>query len=66
MHLNIPTLQERILSMTNEELEQLAHSEALCFADSSRLEGLILDQDRIRIELLAGYHIIQSKDKRTT
>jgi hypothetical protein len=52
--------------MTTQELEQLAHSEALCIADSSRLEGLILDQDRIRIELFTGYHIIQSKEKPTT
>ena len=51
--------------MSNEELEQLAKAEALAIADSSRLEGLILDQERIRIELLAGYHLIQSKEKPT-
>jgi hypothetical protein len=55
MHLNIPTLHERILSMTNEELEQLAQSEAFAMADSSRLEGLTLDHERIRTALLNGY-----------
>jgi hypothetical protein len=65
MHLNIPTLQERILTMTEAELEELAAGEALAMADSSRLEGLILDQELIRIELLAGYHLIQSKEKPT-
>ena len=52
--------------MTEAELEELAAGEALAMADSSRLEGLILDQERIRIELLAGYHLIQSKEKPTT
>jgi hypothetical protein len=65
MRLNIPTLLERILTMTGAELEELAAGEALAMADSSRLEGLILDQERIRIELLAGYHLIQSKEKPT-
>ncbi len=51
--------------MTETELEELAEGEALAMADSSRLEGLILDKERIRIELLAGYHLIQSKEKST-
>ena len=66
MNLNIPTLHERIRTMSDEELEQLAEGEALAIVDSSRLEGLVLDQERIRIELLAGYHIIKSKEKPTT
>ena len=62
MHLHAPTLLERIHTMTRGELEQLAESEALAMADSSRLEGLALDQDRIRIALLKGYReIIASK-----
>jgi hypothetical protein len=65
MRLNIPTLHERIRTMTETELEELAEGEALAMADSSRLEGLILDKERIRIELLAGYHLIQSKEKST-
>lgn len=58
MHLNAPTLLERIHTMTSGELEQLAESEALAMADSSRLEGLILDRERIRIALLDGYRKI--------
>jgi hypothetical protein len=60
MHLQIPTLHERILTMTDEELEELATGEALAIAESSKLEGLLLDQDRIRAELLTGYRIIQN------
>lgn len=55
-----PTVLERIPTMTTQELEDLAASEALAMADSSRLEGLLLDQERIRTELLAGYIRIQS------
>lgn len=66
MRLNIPTLHERILTMTKRELEQLAESEALAMADSSRIEGLELDQDRIRSELLTGYQLIRSKTKPST
>lgn len=62
MRLNIPTLHERILTMSNEELEQLAQSEALSIADSSRLEGLVLDQEYLRTGLLNGYkEIIRTK-----
>ena len=60
MHLNMPTLLERIHSMSAGELEQLATSEALAMVDSSRLEGLTLDQDRIREEQLSGYQLIRS------
>lgn len=65
MRLNIPALRKRILTMSNDELEQLAKSEALVMADSSRLESLPLDQDRIRSELLAGYLRIRYKSKPT-
>ncbi len=41
--------------MTDEELEELAAGEALAMADSSKLEGLVLDQERIRTALLEGY-----------
>jgi hypothetical protein len=60
MNLQSPTLHERILKMTDLELEELAESEALAMADSSRLEGLTLHQDKIRKELLAGYRAIRS------
>lgn len=47
--------------MTQQELEELATGEALSIADSSRLEGLVLDQERIRAKLLAGYRTIQAQ-----
>jgi|GEM_PF-5053711 len=47
--------------MSQMELETLAASEALAMADSSKLEGLVLDQERICKELLTGYQHIQSK-----
>lgn len=62
MDLQNPTLRERIAGMSDEELETLAASEALAMADSSRLEGLVLDQDRIRDELLAGYKEIRRQE----
>lgn len=46
--------------MTGQQLEELAYGESLAIADSSRIEGLILDQDRIRRELLAGYRFIRA------
>ena len=61
-----PTLPERILKMTPHELEELASGEALAIADSSRLEGLVLDQTRIRDELLNGYLFMLSQHTRTT
>lgn len=60
MRLNIPTMQERIAAMSDDELEKLATGEALAMADSSRLEGLLLDQNRIRIALLDGYRKIRA------
>jgi hypothetical protein len=60
MDLQIPTLHERILTMTDEELEDLATGESLAIAESSKLEGLVLDQDRIRAELLTGFRVIRN------
>lgn len=61
MKTNETALREKIQTMPEQELVQLAESEALAIADSSRLEGLTLDQERISRELLAGYQHIQSK-----
>lgn len=61
MILHVPTLHERIHSISDIELEELAASEALAMADSSKLEGLALDEEMIREELLAGYHAIRSR-----
>jgi len=55
MIINFPTLMERISGMSPLDLADLAKSEALAMADSSRLEGLMLDEERIRTELIAGY-----------
>jgi hypothetical protein len=63
--INIPTLLERIIGMTDLELENLATGEALAMADSSRLEGLVLDQERIRTGLLAGYFAIRDRIQTT-
>lgn len=46
--------------MSDHELGELAAGEALAMADSSKLEGLILDQERIRAELLTGYKRIRN------
>jgi len=55
MKLNNLTLRARIKTMSDSELRQLAAGEALAMADSSRMEGLVLDEHRIKEELLAGY-----------
>jgi hypothetical protein len=60
MRLHARTLLERILTMTTDELEQFAESEALAMADSSKLEGLVLDQEHIRMALLDGYRDIRT------
>ena len=62
MEINIPTLLERIPKMTDQELWELASGEALAIADSSKLEGLVLDQDKIRNELFAGYRVIRHRE----
>jgi hypothetical protein len=63
--INIPTLLERIIGMTDLELENLATGEALAMADSSRLEGLVLVQEKIRSGLLAGYFAIRDRIQAT-
>ena len=63
MDLNAPTLHERITTMSDSELEELAAGEALAMADSSKLSGLVLDKDRIRKELLEGYRKIREEAK---
>lgn len=55
----MPTLLDRIAGMTPCDLADLAKSEALAMADSSRIEGLMLDEERIRNELLTGYLAIR-------
>ena len=61
MNLQIPTLHERIIRMNDVELAELADGESVAIANSSKLEGLVLDQDMIRDELLAGYRIIRNR-----
>ena len=43
MNFQIPILHERILTMADEEIDELATGEALVIADSSKLEELELD-----------------------
>lgn len=47
--------------MSDVELAELATGEALAMADSSRIEGLILDEEAIRAGLLAGYRKIKAE-----
>jgi hypothetical protein len=61
INLQALTLQDRIKQMNDLELWELATSEALAMADSSLLEGLALDEERIREELLAGYRAIKAQ-----
>lgn len=64
MEINHPTLLERVVNMTDQELHELAEGESLAIANSSKLEGLVLDQDKIRDELLAGFHVIRNRRRR--
>ena len=57
------TLEEKILSIPEEELAAMAKGRALAYADSSRLEGLILDQDHLEAELLKGYRELRAQRK---
>ncbi|MEO0018798.1 MAG: hypothetical protein RLZZ522_2081 [Verrucomicrobiota bacterium] len=43
MGLNIPTTNDQIIAMSENELEQFAKGNALAWADSSRIEGLVID-----------------------
>lgn len=61
MELNHPTLLDRVINMTDQELRELANAESLSIANSSKLEGLELDQIRIHDQLLEGYRAIQNK-----
>jgi hypothetical protein len=61
MNLKIPTLHERIVRMSDSELAELADGESLAIANSSKLEGLVLDQDKIRADLLDGYRVIRNR-----
>lgn len=55
----LPTLQEQILSMSESELEAFAKSAAFADADSSRLEGLVLDHDNLAKRYLETYRQIR-------
>jgi hypothetical protein len=46
--------------MSDLELAELADGESLAISNSSKFEGLVLDQDKIRDELLAGYRVIRN------
>jgi hypothetical protein len=47
--------------MSDSELAELADGESLAIANSSKLEGLVLDQDKIRADLLDGYRVIRNR-----
>ena len=59
MEINNPTLHERLIKLTELELLELADGEAVAIAVSCAFEGLVLDQDRIRADLLEGFRVIR-------
>ena len=52
-----------ILAASEEELVTIAKGRALSWADSSRLEGLLLDESQLEIKLLTEYNQIRDKAK---
>lgn len=61
MEINNPTLLERVIKLTELELQELADGEAVAIAVSSAFEGLVLDQGKIRADLLDGYRFIRNR-----
>lgn len=64
MEINNPTLLDRVVNMTDQQLHELAEGESLAIASSSKLEGLVLDQVKIRDELLAGFRVIRNRRRK--
>lgn len=52
---DLPTIAEMVRKMTEEEVRAFVKGEALSIADSSRIEGLLLDQDKLERDLLPQY-----------
>ncbi len=62
MEINNPTLIERAIKLSDQELQELVEGEAVAITISSKFEGLILDQERIRADLLEGFRIIRNRN----
>ena len=60
----LPTMHEQILAMTEDELEKFAEGRALAWADSSRMEGLVIDRDLLETQLLADYRRLRETHER--
>ena len=60
----LPSLNEQILAMREDELVQFAKSRALSWADSSRMEGLVIDQDLLETQILADYRRLRETHER--
>lgn len=62
MEINNPTLLERVIKLTEQELLELAEGEATAIAVSSKFEGLTIDYEKIRADLLEGFRIIRNRN----
>lgn len=61
MEIDNPTLLERLIKLNEQELHELAEGEATAIAVSSKFEGLTLDHERIRADLLEGFRSIRNR-----
>ena len=61
-----PTIIEQILTMSEDDLEKCALGCPLTVPDSSRLEGLVVDQDLLKDRLLADYRLLRAKNAKVT
>jgi Fic family protein len=61
MEIDNPTLLERVIKLNEQELLELAEGEATAIAVSSKIEGLTLDYEKIRADLLEGFRIIRNR-----
>jgi hypothetical protein len=56
------SVEERVMKMNDQEIRALAKGEALAAADSSRIEGLILDQEELEEKFYKIYKELQTKN----
>ena len=57
----LPTMSEQILVMREDDLAAFAKGRALSWADSSRMEGLVIDQDLLETQILADYRKLREE-----
>jgi hypothetical protein len=64
MAIKLKTIREIIAPMSDEELRKFAAGEALAAADSSRIEGLVLDQTALAENFFQVYKKVLAEDAR--